>query len=160
VIRSLAIDPTTGFFYGATTSNLYRIDKSSGATTSVGPTSLPVDRALGFDAFGNLFGISGNTNLVSVDKSTGATSLIQDLGLQLDDLAADPATGMVYALGNGTPTYSLYVLNVTSGALKPVGPSLLRPAGMAFTNVPEPATWFLAAFALATIIAVRRGLER
>jgi hypothetical protein len=156
LIRSLAIDPTTGFFYGATTTNLYRIDKTSGATTLVGPTSLPVDRALGFDAQGNLYGISGSTNFVAVDKSNGATSVIKDLGLQLDDLAADPATGTMYALGNGTAAYSLYKINVTSGALTTVGTSLPRPAGMAFTNAPEPATWTLAAIAIATILAARR----
>lgn len=140
-IRSLAIDPLTGAFYGASTANLYQINNQTGATTLVGPTALAIDRALGFDSLGNLFGVANSNVLVSVNKQSGVTSTIATMPLtRMEDMAFDPDSGIMYGLGFG---YSLYQINLTSGALTVVGPSLTRPAGMAFTDVPEPTTMLL-----------------
>jgi hypothetical protein len=135
-IRSVAIDPTTGLMYGATLTSLYTINSSTGATQLVGPTGVSLDRALGFDVLGNLYGIEGNNILRSVNKATGATATVATLGLtRMEDMAFDPDTGIMYGLGFG---YSLYQINVSNGDLTVIGPSLGRPAGMAFTDVPEP----------------------
>lgn len=159
-IRSLAIDPLTGLFYGASTANLYRINDQTGATTLVGPTALAVDRALGFDSLGNLFGVANSNVLVSVNKQSGATSTIATMPLsRMEDMAFDPDSGIMYGLGFG---YSLYQINLASGALNVVGPSLGRPAGMAFTIVPEPTTMLLCFSLLLTLAthSSRHSLNR
>lgn len=154
-IRSLAIDPTDGAFYGATTASLYRIAPDTGMTTLVGAVAMPVDKALGFNAQGNLFGIWNNNNLVSINKSTGATTLVSALNLwRMEDIAARPEDGVMFGLGFG---YSLYQINVDTGELIEIGPSLGRPGGIAFTLVPEPSAAVLGAMAACALLAVPRS---
>jgi hypothetical protein len=154
-IVSLAIDPTDGVFYGATTGALYRIAPDTGATALIGATAMPVDKALGFDNQGNLYGIANNVNLVSVNKTTGATSLIAPLNLgRMEDIAARPEDGVMFGLGFG---YSLYRINVGTGQLLEVGPSLSRPGGLAFTAVLEPTASFLCLAAVSSFIIGRRA---
>jgi hypothetical protein len=130
-IKSLAIDPTDGVLYGAGGTSLYRIARATGTTTLVGNASTSLDRALSFDAIGNLYGISGSS-LVTVDKSTGATNTVATLAVSLEDIAASPDNGTMYGLGLGS-TYSLYQINLATGATTAVGQSLLRPSSLAFT---------------------------
>jgi hypothetical protein len=154
-ISSLAIDPVTGDFYGASSTNLYRISPATGATTLVGGTVLPVGKALGFDVLGNLYGIANENQLVAVDKASGATSLIATLGVfRMEDIAVHPESGAMYGIGYG-PDYSLYQINLTTGSLVNLGPSLVRPNGLAFAAVPEPSALVLAAMAVALITRAR-----
>jgi hypothetical protein len=157
-IWSLAIDPLTGEFYGASTTSLYRIAPATGTATLMGATPLAVDKALGFDLAGNLYGIANQNQLVKVTKATGATSLVTTLGVtRMEDIAARPETGVMYGIGFGA-NYSLYQINLMSGALVNLGNSLLRPDGLAFAAVPEQRTLMLAAMAVAFFIpgALRR----
>jgi hypothetical protein len=155
-IQSLAIDPVDGEFYGATTTGLYRIAPATGTATLVGATALPVDKALGFDASGNLYGITNHDRLVAVNKATGATSQVAVLGVQeMEDIAVQPETGVMYGIGYG-PDYSLYQINLNNGALVNLGPSLLRPNGLAFTVVPEPAALVLLAMGTCALAVPRR----
>jgi hypothetical protein len=159
-IESLAIDPLSGEIYGATSTNLYRISPATGMATLVGATALPVDKALGFDAGGNLYGIGNHNRLVVVDKSTGGTSLVAALAVQeMEDIAVQPETGVMYGIGYG-PNYSLYQINLTNGALVNVGPSLLRPTGLAFATVPEPNAAILAMIALPMAVCFARTSSR
>ncbi|WP_146447960.1 hypothetical protein [Bythopirellula polymerisocia] len=148
-VRALAIDPLTGSFYGATSTDLYVINKTTGVLKLVGPTTISVERALGFDSQGNLFGIANDKDLMSVSTLSGAANFVATLNLtRMEDIAVDPATGIMHGLGFG---YSLYKINLTNGNLTNVGPSLTRPAGMAFTNIPEPTA---AAMSLLSILVV------
>jgi hypothetical protein len=155
-IRSLAIDPESGAFYGASPSGLYRIAPTTGAATLVGATALGVSMALGFDGAGNLYGVANQNQLVAVNKATGATSLVATLGvLRMEDIAVQPETGVMYGIGYG-PDYSLYQISLTDGALVKLGPSLGRPNGLAFAAVPEPATIVLIAMGSWIVAACRR----
>ena len=149
-MHSLAIDPTNGSFYGATATDLYVINKTSGVTKHVGPTN--ASRALGFDSVGNLFGVSGTNDFVSVNTLTGATATIAQLGFQnVEDIATDPDTNLLYGLAGG----GLYEIDPASGVTTLVGSSVRRPAGLAFTDVPEPTAATLA-LVLALVVVARR----
>ncbi len=134
-IKSLAIDPTDGVLYGGGGTSLYRIARTTGTTTLVGTASTSLDKALAFDALGNLYGIVNGTALAAIDKSTGATSTVATTGIVLEDIAASPDNGIMYGVGSGS-AYSLYQINLATGATTIVGPSLLRPSSLAFTTLP------------------------
>lgn len=160
-ISTLAIDPTTGFFYGASLNNLYRIAPATGVATLVGATTQPVNKGLGFDKLGNLYGIGNENRLSAVNKTTGAASLIATLALyRVEDIAVHPQTGVMYGLGYGfnPDSYSLYQINLADGALTRLGPSVTRPSGLAFTAVPEPAAALIAT--LGAIVILLRPSQR
>lgn len=140
---TLAIDPTSGEFFGTSDAALYRIAPGTGATTLVGTTSLPVGRGLGFDLRGNLYGIANLNQLVAIDKLTGDTSLRATLDvIRMEDIAARPEDGVMYGIGYG-PDYSLYQIDVDTGDLVKLGDSLARPSGLSFAAIPEPSTLVL-----------------
>lgn len=149
-IHSLAIDPTTGVLYGAGGTSLYRIERQSGTTTLIGAGSTSLDRSLGFDAAGNLFGIAANNDLLAVDKHTGASNVVATLSTSMVDIAARPENGMLYGLGG---IYNLYKLDLATGALTTIGPSLSRPSSLGFTSIPEPTSLALVLAAIyATVL--------
>ncbi len=140
-IRGLAIDPTTGLFYGTSETALYQIDPATGQTEMIGEASLQVDRALGFDLEGNLFsvGVAGGKRdwaLISINKSTGETTVVSEIDAIPGDIAVRPEDGVMFGLGFGTDPahdYSLYQINLTNAAVTDIGPSVGRPGGLAFT---------------------------
>jgi hypothetical protein len=154
-IVTLAIDPTTGEFYGTSDTALYRISSETGATTLVGATSLAVDEGLGFDRQGNLYGIANENQLVEINKTDAGTSLRATLDVfRMDDIAARPEDGLMYGVGYG-PSYSLYQIDLSTGDLVNLGDSLLRPSGLAFSAVPEPSTVSLGLAALVLLTGKR-----
>ena len=89
-LLTLAIDHTDSSFYGTTNTELFRIDRLSGAVSLVGgATGHVVDRGLTFDRDGNLFGIGTNgSTFVMIDKLTGMSSLISNPpACALEDIA-------------------------------------------------------------------------
>lgn len=144
-VFGLAIDPADGTVYGNTDTNLYKINPTTGATTLVGP--MITSRATAFDSLGRLLAVNDVTNnLVSIDTSTGANTILAHLGTAIfSDIASDPASGLLYGLTSG----GLYRIDATAGASTLIGSSAIRPAGLAFTNVPEPTT-----LALVMLLAV------
>jgi hypothetical protein len=75
-ITDIAFDPL-GNLYGLSFTNLYSINKTSGATTLIGSHGISGGNALVFGANGTLYGAgNGTTNLFSISTATGAgTSL-------------------------------------------------------------------------------------
>lgn len=159
-ISTLAIDPTTGFFYGTSGTSLYRLVPDTGVATLIGATTLLVDKGLGFDNLGNLYGVGNQNKLSAINKTTGAASLIAALSLnRMEDIAAHPQTGVMYGLGYGfsLDSYSLYQINLADGALTRLGPSAIRPSGLAFTAVPEPTAALIATLgAIAVLLKTPR----
>jgi hypothetical protein len=155
-ILSIAIDPTDGAFYGASSNFLYRIAPETGAATLVGATAMPVHKALGFDLQGNLFGVSHENILVNVNKATAATAAVATFSLyRMEDIAVRPEDGVMFGLGYAP--YSLYQMDKGTAQVVEVGPSLGRPGGLAFTAVPEPAAAALCLLAVLGILAARRA---
>jgi hypothetical protein len=163
-LEGLAIDPTTGIFYASSSTALYQLNPSSGEATMVGPTAMPVSGALGFDLDGNLFGVrpivgSDPPVLTAVNKLTGETTVVAEIDTLPADIAAHPETGVMYGLGYGndpSSTYSLYKIDLTTGGATNIGPSLGRPAALAFTVVPEPASLGVALMACLGMALRRR----
>ncbi|HEX5471035.1 MAG TPA: hypothetical protein VFW73_04070 [Lacipirellulaceae bacterium] len=145
-LQTLAIDPTTGVFYSTSATSLYTLDPVSGAAVLVGATVVPADGALGCDLEGNLFGVEEYGNdpvaLLRLNKSTGEATAIAAMAAQPADIAVRPEDDVLYGLGfsdDPGSTYSLYKIDRNTAAITNIGPSVFRPAGLAFTNVPEPA---------------------
>jgi len=60
----------------------------------------------------------------------------------------------MYGLGFG---YNLYLINFFTGNLTQIGASLPRPAGLAFTNVPEPNFAGVCVLVVGIVAAFRRN---
>jgi hypothetical protein len=161
-LQALAIDPTTGVFYSTSTTALYRLNPATGQALLIGATTLAADGALGCDLNGHLFGVrgygTGPVALLSLNKSTGEATAIAEMAAQPADIAVRPEDDVMYGLGYGNDpnsTYSLYQINPQTAAITDLGPSVFRPAGLAFTNVPEPRT--LAFSIIVTPLVTRLG---
>ncbi|WP_442484327.1 DUF4394 domain-containing protein [Aeoliella sp. SH292] len=151
-IETLALDPTDGTFYGASSTTLFTIDPVLGGVTPVGALSHDVSFGLAFDLAGNLYGTSPGGELVAVDKQLASSSLLGLTTTPLVDLAARPEDGVMYGLGrNGI----LYKVDLQSGALTQVGASIFRGSSLAFSVVPEPSTCGLLAVGMLGL-ALRR----
>jgi len=152
-LQGLAIDPTNGQFYAASPTTLYKINPVTGEATQVGLTAFDVGKALGFDLLGNLYG-SGTVDLqrvlVSINKASAVVDVVGPISAGIEDIAARPEDGVMYGLGfGGEPAaYTLYQIDLMTGSLKDIGPSLGRPGGLAFTGIPEPSTLVLLMIAI------------
>jgi hypothetical protein len=154
-ITTLAIDPTSGMMFGTSDADdpsLFQIDRASGNTTLVGSIGISLT-SLAFDQTGRLFGTARST-LVEIDPSSADISVITDAlpVARLEDMASRPSDNTMFALGYG-PDYNLYTVDVTNGTLQEIGPSVSRPAGLAFFAVPEPGSL---ALLLLGLLALRR----
>jgi hypothetical protein len=166
-LQGLAIDPTTGLFYATSQSALYQLNPTTGHAELIGPTSLHAAYSLGFDLKGNLFSISGLSNgtraLIAVDTLTGDTNVVAEVEVYPADIAVHPATGVMYGLGfDNQPSvdYGLYQIDLTTGAIANIGQSLFRPAGLAFTAIPEPTAFTLALLVGIAAVATLRHARR
>jgi hypothetical protein len=138
---------------------LYRINKVTGAATTVGPVGFASGGDLAFDADGTLYGATINS-LIRIDPATGAGTLIGMFGIaQVYGLEID-LDGTMYAGVHGTQP-QLYKVDKATGATTLVG-AVAGPSdgvyGLAFsqTPIPEPAAAVLVLPAVA-LLARRRG---
>jgi hypothetical protein len=171
-ITSIAFDPVTQTLFGNTTAGfggadqLYEINPTTGAATLEGAIGSSNVYALGFTQSGTLLGESNATgNLLSINTSTGAGTVIGPTGLAaIYDLASRPEDGVVFGVDSNPGTFSLYTFNISTGAPTLVGPygASLNLAGLAFSAVPEPATWamMLVGFAGLAYAGFRRAKAR
>ena len=119
-LPGLAYNPTTDTLYGTDESNLYTVDKSSGATTLVGSHGFSVTGLTFNDSYTLLYAIGYDRNLYSINPATGAALVIGAFGIgttNLYDLATD-GSGTVYGAGSGS---NVYTINTTTGAATLVG---------------------------------------
>ena len=106
----------------STTATLVRIDKTTGATTPVGPVGVSVVGSLAWDAAaGVCYGTdTSNWNLITIDLATGATTVVGPTNIYFPHCSAiDPATGNLYSLDifNG----EFYSVDKTTGAKTFIG---------------------------------------
>jgi hypothetical protein len=173
-IVSLAYDPFTAVLYGntsvpfggATVDQLYSINTTTGAATSIGTIQTGVGPltsifALGFGQNGNLYGVDGSNNLDLISTTNAGATIVGGTGLTaVYDIASDPTTGTMYAASTGTN--SLYTLDLTTGASTLVGPygSPTNVVGLAFVATPEPSALILLTTGMALMLfAARRKLR-
>ena len=155
-ILAIAIDPLTGAMYGTSTNALYTIDAFNGESTLVGATADPVTSGLGFDLSGRLFGVGApqagpSAEFVEIDTADASLNMIGTLVTNgVLDIAADPTDGVMYGLGPNV--YQLVSIDLASSDVTPVGDSLSRPGGLAFTGVPEPASATICISALFSLL--------
>lgn len=115
-----------GFLYAVAdlTDDLWRIDRTTAASTAIGSVGVNVAEAVGlaFDACGTLWMVS-NQRLYTLDPTTGASTLVRDLGRHVYALTADgqtligvvdgglaridPQTGAVETFGDAAPVSTL-----------------------------------------------------
>jgi len=113
VMAGLAYDATNDVLYGTDPdSNLYSINRSTGAATSIGPLGAGLMHGLGFDnSTGTLYGTFGGSasdELYQINTSTGAATFIGNIGFFFPDrrdtvygLAVHPQTHVLYGSVSG-----------------------------------------------------------
>ncbi len=126
-LTGLRFDPSTGVFYGATSSTsptnpnfLVEVDPVTAHVTAIGAfgsrlTDIAID-----PTSGNIYGVSGSSDgFYSINKTTGLASRVGNTGLPPQaggGLAANHA-GVIY----GTNNMTLYTYNKNTGLATPVG---------------------------------------
>jgi hypothetical protein len=166
---ALAFDGTNGLMYAisnqGSTSNLYTIDESTGyGVQFIGVVNQALD-AIEVDQNGILYGASLNS-VVTIDKLTAvATPLHSNLPLNITSLASKPDDNRMFGLGYpGGPDYVLFEIDMATGAVTTIGPSVFRPSGLTFypvqdPQVPEPGTGVLGLLACGMALVGRKRLR-
>jgi hypothetical protein len=121
-ITDLACQPGTGTLFALDSShpsNLYTIDKTTGAAMLVGTTAIQRG-GLGFAPDGRLFAVSVDDEFAQLDPANGQTiGSVLDTGVCLDGFAIRPDDGAAFATqcdGDG-----LYRVNLGTGAADFIG---------------------------------------
>ena len=163
----LAIAPD-GTAYGVNQGNassctLFSLNLSTGAATNIGLIGNGFHDINGLTcrSDGKLVGLDGTTNsLLEIDPTTSANiSTIASLTQGVGPVGGIAYDGQGYYLATGgTGSNSLYAVDVSTGALTPIGsfsPTITGTgvSGLAGTYIPEPAGLGLVGLAL---LAVRR----
>lgn len=140
-INGLAVDPTTGVLYGATSSSgesgpsssIVTISKTTGAGALVGSTNQNQVATIAFAPNGTLYGWSDNVttpgdsdDLVVINKATGVATWVGDANLSTYSQSfAINASGTAYLLNGDGNTYTV---NLSTGVPTLVG-AITRPSG-------------------------------
>jgi hypothetical protein len=96
-ILGLAYDPNSDTLYGASATDLYTVDTSTGALSLIGPHGMPeagfeIDLGLELDREqGALYAVDESGQLFGLDRATGAAVAIGSLPQPASGLAAIPA---------------------------------------------------------------------
>jgi len=168
----LDFNPVTGELFGvvssAGSSALITINPATGAATQVG--AMPADdaSAMAFTDDGRLFVLDTSfsfptieATLYEIDPATGAEIAAFDTGVALGNVAGmdfDPITGQLFmADGDNDGTDLLYTIDITNGALTPIGDTMAPGffgglAGLEF--IPAPGS--LGVLAMGGVLASRR----
>jgi hypothetical protein len=151
------VDPSTGLFtsvsistafselafsnegnlFGITPSQLYKIDLSSGTSSSIGNLGISTMNALGFSSDNVLYGASwATTGLYKIDTLTGATSLVANIPgfIGGGDMVFDPVNHRFLATATSAENTSLFSIDLTGAATKIGDIGFHLVAGLAFDN--------------------------
>ena len=129
--NGLAYDPTTGIMYGCSSTDLYKVNIATGASSWVGNLGIPgsIMIAIAFDGSGNLYGTELITDsLYSINLTNGvATPIGSGLGININyaqDMAFDIDTGILYLSAYTIAPIkegALYTCNTVTGVATKVG---------------------------------------
>ena len=144
-VPALAIK-STGEMYALSaesSSDLFRVNASTGAATLVASTGLSYPDALAFDSNDALYAVANSNNLYTLDGTTGTAMLIGPTGFATKALACDPIDGTMYGC---SATDEIYAVDLTTGASTFVGITGL--GGMPYTLISKDS------------FTARRGVQR
>jgi hypothetical protein len=127
--NGLAYDQTTNTLYGCSSTELYTVSMSTGASTLVGSFNIGSELMIGiaFDSSGNLYGADiVSDSLYLINPSTGTATLIGPLGININfcqDMSFDWDTGILYLAAFESNLFEggLYTCNPGTGATTKVG---------------------------------------
>jgi hypothetical protein len=128
--NGLAYDPTTNKLFACSSTDLYIVDMSTGASTHVGSFGISGSLMIGiaFDAYGNLYGTELTTDsLYTINTLGGSATLVGSLNIDINyaqDMSFDLDTGILYLSAYTTAPIqegALYTCNPTTGATAKVG---------------------------------------
>lgn len=124
-----------GNFFGITPSQLYKIDLSSGTSSSIGNLGASTLNALGFSLDNVLYGAGSDTGLYKINTLTGATSLIAYIPgfVSLGDIVFNPVNDQFLATAINGENTSLFSIEQTGVATK-IGDIGFSVVGLAFDN--------------------------
>jgi hypothetical protein len=130
-LNGLAYNTITGTMFGCSDTNLYIMDKATGATKLIGSFGITAPClmiGLSFDDQGKLYGEELTTDsLYLIDPTTGKAKLIGPLGININyaqDMEYDNNTKTMYLAAytiSPVTEGALYTCNTTTGAAKKVG---------------------------------------
>lgn len=108
-----------------TFNTLYTVDPKTGAFTAVGPTAAPKSdffMDLAFDARGTMYGAS-MFGLYTIDRKTGTANKVANFvgGGGVMGLSYNATQDKLYATDYKDPTSDVYIVDVHTGFLTPVG---------------------------------------
>lgn len=129
---------TDGALFATTQTDLYRIDRTTGAATLIGPTGAPRNgSALAFNLAGDVLYYAPELQLFSLDPATAAPTLLNSLNIDgaLNALDADPQSGTLYAsFYDYTTGNHLATLDPASGTVTVIGPTQQALDSLAFRS--------------------------
>ena len=109
-LYGITVNPVNGQLWGVSLTNeVFKIDKRTGVSTSVGVPGFSITPSIAFDKNGNLYGLSGLgvqvSDFIKYDTLTGSALLIGSIGYQaVNSLAMSPGIS-----GENIPvSYHLY----------------------------------------------------
>jgi hypothetical protein len=173
-MADLTFDSATGTLYGANAvnSNLYTINITTGEATLIGLANVSNVAGVGvaINSDGNIYGTpNGSTrDLVIYNPFTGAASSVFTLtgapyaAGAINALAFD-SSGVLYGLNvnlaDPNRATHLVTIDLTSGAITDLGPTVSRLDAIAFGPIPEPSVFGLIvlAAAMGVMQRFRRG---
>lgn len=144
---------------GSAPSNLMRIDRTTGALTTVGVSGLGPSfglNAMTFDPASGMLFAAGVNSLVRIDPTTGQAFIVGNIAHIPFALAYNPDDGNLYASSSQGSFCTLYTVNRNTGATTLVGTfpgSVRTPSAMVFG---VPACSVAAQIAVASLFALRR----
>lgn len=129
--NGLAHDLTTGIMYGCSSTSLFKVNMTTGASSFVGNFGIPdcIMIAIAFDDSGNLYGTEITTDfLYSINPTNGqATTVGSGLGINLNyaqDMAFDIDAGILYLSAYTIAPIkegALYTCNTATGVATKIG---------------------------------------
>jgi DNA-binding beta-propeller fold protein YncE len=164
-IHGLASDEAAGLLYtiDQDDNNTLKSITASGVFTTIGSGTGIDGRGMAFDGLNDiLYAASGDNSLYIVDTTMGTAQLVGPLGISANriGLAYDEDTQTLYA-NEGDVTFSLYTVNVSTGAASLVGANLATDInGLAWVAVPELTTFALIAVGMVTSLGFRSRPRR
>ncbi len=117
VLTDIAFAPN-GSLYGVSFSNLYSINKNTGAATNIGSLGFNDVNALTFSSAGKLYGAgNGSGTFYEINTGTGAAAALFNTGTSSGGDLAFLGNSLYYTNSTG----SLFSINVGAGSTTPIG---------------------------------------